>query len=560
MPLSHPHLPLLGNPVTPRYAAATNRGENGFVLATVLLFLVVVTVGIFFAAGLTRTNVQIVNNEHNQKEAFAAAEAGIDEALYRISLIGGDTAAITGINGGTAFDASLAPSVPGRDTTSGASDYGITSADTSSTSQILFVTTAPVAGQNDRVPSLQPPATNRSLYSTNAADSAPVDMTTTTNLTIGWDLCNAAQAAVGASIGCAGGAGSIRQYPPGATVQRSVVKIVSTGQSGSARQRITVRAVDCIPSGGFGNGSVVSLGGICSTDSLGFNGSTNLTAAGAVQVNAGADKANPAAQCVSADTGGAHSAITASAIRTVGSANGNFNPPAETGVLPAGDPYAALLPPCFTGGPLQCQGVMITQLGRKNGAACGGTASNPALCTANSATDVLSPGIYYGGISITKDGVQLQSGTYVVAGGGFNLQGNTTGGAFVYNTSDPDPVGQTKAAGAPGAFDADDGSLAAPTTGDFAGVVLFQDRAVTVGISLQGGSATRVLDGLVYALNANLFIKGGAHSATTISGSLIVKNLTLQGGTELYVQNASTPPPTSSCGTYTYIPISWQDF
>jgi len=203
--------------------------------------------------------------------------------------------------------------------------------------------------------------------------------------------------------------------------------------------------------------------------------------------------------------------------------------------------------------------MLITQLGRKNGAACGGTAANPALCTANNATDILSPGIYYGGISITKDGVQLQPGTYIMVGGGFDVGGDTTGNAFVYNTSDPDPVGKTKAAGAAGTFDIDSGSMAAPTTGDFAGVALFQDRAVSLGISLQGGNATRVIDGLVYALNANLFIKGGAHSATTIGGALIVKNLTLQGGTELYVQNASTPPPTASCGTYAYVPISWQD-
>ena len=341
----------------PRFTTASNRREDGFVLATVLVFLLVLTLSVFFSAGMTRTDVQVVNNEQNQKEAFAAAEAGVDEALYRLSLTGGDTAAITGINGGTAFDASLAPTVPGRNTTNGASDVGITYTDLLSTSQVLFVTSAPAPGQNNQVPTLQPPATNRGLYSTSSPDSAPLDIRTslTENLTIGWDRCTPAQAAIGASIGCGGGAGSIRQYPPGAATTRPVVKIVSTGQSGSARQRITVRAADCIPATNNGNGGIVSLGGVCS-QGVGLNGAGTITAAGLVQINAGANSNNPST-CTAASTGGAQSSITGSQINVVGGVSGNFNPAANTGVLPTADPYAGanLLPPCFTGAPSPCQ-------------------------------------------------------------------------------------------------------------------------------------------------------------------------------------------------------------
>src|SRR5207249_12313628 len=106
------------------------RRESGFVLATVLVFLVVLSLTAFFAAKLTRTDVQVVNNLQNEKEALFAAEAGVNEALYRLGLIGGDRATIAGVNSGNAFDASLAPGVlapnsPVRDTTNGASDYGI---------------------------------------------------------------------------------------------------------------------------------------------------------------------------------------------------------------------------------------------------------------------------------------------------------------------------------------------------------------------------------------------------------------------------------------------------
>jgi hypothetical protein len=561
----------------PRFTTAPNRREGGFVLATVLVFLVVLTLGIFFGAGLTRTDIQVVNNEQNQKKAFAAAEAGVAEALYRMSLVGGDTAAITGINGGTAFVASLSPTAPGRDTTNGASAYGIKNTDTASTSQILLATTAPVSGQNSQVPSLQPPATNRSLYSTNAADTAPVDMTATANLTIGWELCTAAQAAVGASIGCGGGTGSIRQYPPGAPTTRPVVKIVSTGQSGSARQHITVRAADCIPSSGSGNGGIVSLGGICS-QGVSLNGAGTITAAGAIQINAGATSPNPST-CTAASTGGAQSSITGRKINVVGGVSGNFTPPATTGVLPATDPYsgANLLPPCFKDGPAQCQGTPPLQLGGiKNGAACGGTASFPAVCTASSNGDVLSPGIYYGGIRISAgtagNPVHLQPGEYIIAGGGFaSTSGNNyvvsdSGGVFIYNTVDPS---KTTGAGAAGQFNLANGNtlanLVSPTSGTFEGLVLYQDR--TLGpqppppdVSITGGNALHILDGLVYAPGANFNVQGGTSASTTIGGSLIVDSITMIGASSLIVQNPANPLPTQACQTIAYVPVGWQDF
>jgi hypothetical protein len=569
----------------PRFTAALNRREDGFVLATVLVFMLVLTLSVFFGAGLTRTDVQVVNNEQNQKEAFRAAEAGIDEALYRLSLVGGDRATITGVNSGNSFEASLAPTVPGRDTTNGASDVGIVYTDAASTSQILFVTTAPASGQNNRTPSLQPPATNRSLYSTNAADTTvPVNMDATTNLTIGWERCTAAQAAVGGSIGCGGGTGSLRQFPPGAATTRPLVKIVSTGQSGTARQRLTVLAADCIPASNNGNGGIVSLGPICN-QGVGLNGAGTINAAGLIQINAGAQPNTPnpnydPSTCTAASTGGAGSSITGRQINVSGGVNGNFNPPANTGVLPTADPYAGanLLPPCFTGGASPCQPIPTPAPGAKNtGAgfvACGGTASSPAPCTASSNGNVLSPGIYYGGIRISAgtagNPIHLQSGIYIMAGGGFSsTSGNNyvvsdSGGVFIYNTYDPSSPTSTN--GRANEFNLANGNtlanLVSPTSGTFAGTVLYQDRTLSPqpDISITGGNALHILDGLVYAPGANFNVQGGTPASTTIGGSLIVNSITMIGASSLIVQNPANPLPIQACQTVAYVPIGWQDF
>ena len=396
----------------------------------------------------------------------------------------------------------------------------------------------------------------------------------TENLTIGWERCTAAQAAVGASIGCGGGTDSIRQYPPGAATTRPVVKIESTGQSGSARQRITVRATDCIPASGNGNGGIVSLGPICN-QGVSLNGAGTITAAGLIQINAGAASNNPST-CTAASTGGAGSSITGREIRVVGGVNGNFNPPATTGVLPTADPYAGanLLPPCFTGGATPCQGSPPTALqGTKNGVACGGTASSPAICTASSNGDVLSPGVYYGGIRISAgtagNPIHMQSGEYIIAGGGFaSTSGNNyvvsdAGGVFIYNTSDPS---HPNGAGADGQFNLANGNtlanLVSPTSGTFEGVVLYQDRTLSPqpDISITGGNALHILDGLVYAPGANFNVQGGTPASTTIGGSLIVNGITMIGASSLIVQNPANPLPTQACQTIAYVPIGWQDF
>ena len=154
-------------------------------------------------------------------------------------------------------------------------------------------------------------------------------------------------------------------------------------------------------------------------------------------------------------------------------------------------------------------------------------------------------------------------------GGGFSsTSGNNyvvsnSGGVFIYNTSDPShPTGT----GAAASFNLANGNtlanLVAPSSGTFAGVVLYQDRTLSPqpDISITGGNALHILDGLVYAPGANFNVQGGTPASTTIGGSLIVNSISMIGASSLIVQNPATPVPTAACQTFAYVPIGWQDF
>ena len=209
--------------------------QGGFILATVLVFLVVLSLTAFLAARLTRTDVQVVNNLQNEREAFAIAESGVDEAVYRMSLAMGDKATVSGVNGGTAFNASLSPVVPGRAAPGGVTPYGLDSGLRTRRRTCADRSVEPAAPRPERT------ATSFRAFSRLLrgsfirprhadADTNAVSVDSTANLTIGWDIC-----ANNTDPGCAAGANTIRQLP--LSHPRNVVKIVSTGQSGNAAEK-----------------------------------------------------------------------------------------------------------------------------------------------------------------------------------------------------------------------------------------------------------------------------------------------------------------------------------
>ena len=129
----------------------------------------------------------------------------------------------------------------------------------------------------------------------------------------------------------------------------------------------------------------------------------------------------------------------------------------------------------------------------------GHTRSAAPLTSSETAQFTLQPGTYFGGIQITGNAnVTFSPGTYILAGGGLTVTGNSalkgTGVTF-YNTS------ATGYAYAPIDLTGNEtANLSAPTSGTFEGFLFFQDPSVPVGsagITVVGNSSS-TFDGIVY--------------------------------------------------------------
>jgi len=115
----------------------------------------------------------------------------------------------------------------------------------------------------------------------------------------------------------------------------------------------------------------------------------------------------------------------------------------------------------------------------------------------------LSPGIYCSGLSI-KGGATLQAGVYVIKGPlTINSQAAVTGtGVTFYLTGSQ--AGFTINAGA--AL-----SLEAPKTGDYGGLLIFQDRTANAGATntLNGSAGTKLV-GAIYTATQTVSVSGGS--------------------------------------------------
>jgi hypothetical protein len=262
--------------------------------------------------------------------------------------------------------------------------------------------------------------------------------------------------------------------------------------------------------------------------SLTTNGNVSVTASGKIVVDSSAGKA--------ANITGNSGSIVGSEIDVVGGLSGktnNFNAPTAGSTSdvfsnnsnnyvddPLGPNGTNLPAPSLSGLPTR---------------GAGPNAYNAAQ------NEVLQPGIYAGGISVTQAGVQMASGTYVIEGKtGFSVStGKATvtsqaGGVLIYLTED------SKGNYAPLSFQANTAVALAPmTTGTYAGITIFQDRNAPVGTSLsfQGGTGTNIT-GLVYAPNGAVTLSGG----NVLQGNnFIVNTMTLSGNNTLNIPNPVTP-------------------
>jgi len=178
--------------------------------------------------------------------------------------------------------------------------------------------------------------------------------------------------------------------------------------------------------------------------------------------------------------------------------------------------------------------------------------NSPSGCTeqnfkvtgnSNESTTV-SPGRYCGGMSLQSGIITMQSGTYIMDGGDFEIRANAqvTGVGVtivLLNASSNDPK-VTINGGA-------DIKLSAPTSGTYAGVLFFQDRDSAGGPQTFNGNSTTDLKGTLYFPATKVRFLGN-NTSTGGCTHIIANTIEFQG-------NAGIGNDCSSAGT-TQIAIS----
>ena len=238
-------------------------------------------------------------------------------------------------------------------------------------------------------------------------------------------------------------------------------------------------------------------------------GGTSLTTSGSASISArGADiiVASRSSQAVRTEGSSQIRAEPPHRIRVAGgTSGGGFTPPPETGVtVPVNDPFAAYPPPDTDGVPVRT--------------CCG---------------PVLSPGIYPGGIN-TSGTVTMQPGIYILQGGGLSLQGGASRisgtGVLIFNTTSSYPA--TGGTCGPIEFQSNSFDLTAPTSGTYRGLVLWQDAACTLPMSL-GGSASGQVVGTIYLPTA-AFEMGGS-STVNLNSAVVTRSIDLSASSQMRV-------------------------
>jgi Flp pilus assembly protein TadG len=207
-----------------------------------------------------------------------------------------------------------------------------------------------------------------------------------------------------------------------------------------------------------------------------------------------------------------------------GGTSGCITPAPVTGAASAGDPLAGIDPP--TAG------------------------SCTPIPTIGHQAVTLNPGTYCGSISLqSSDNVTLNPGNYIFKSGGGNSCGlsasaNSTltgNGVFLF-FQDNCSV----------AFSGNGNiNLSAPTSGQYQGVLMYEDRANSTPSALTGGSGQQ-LNGILYFPDALLHYAGGSSSSINApAATIIAYNLQLDGSS--YIWNAGTSVYLNSFAGYAII-------
>ena len=153
----------------------------------------------------------------------------------------------------------------------------------------------------------------------------------------------------------------------------------------------------------------------------------------------------------------------------------------------------------------------------------------------------LQPGVYQGGIHVTGlSAVVMQSGIYVMQGGGFVVDSNATvtgNQVMIYNTTS-----SSYASGAISVGGLSKVILTAPMSGVYQGINFFQDRSMTTPLALAGTGLTSIT-GVVYAAEAAVNLTGGALvGADLLGGAFVANSMTIGGLGAINVSLGLNPP------------------
>lgn len=168
------------------------------------------------------------------------------------------------------------------------------------------------------------------------------------------------------------------------------------------------------------------------------------------------------------------------------------------------------------------------------------TSVSSMSCTANRmnarGTVTLSPGKYCNGLGVTNGTVTFQPGTYYIDGGDFDVKGTSTltgnGVTFVLTGDTSAKVGTLKVAGGTVA------NLSAATSGDYAGVLIYQDgKATALNSNTVLGGSSMEMKGALYFPNGDIKFSGGSGSQPACL-QIIARKVTFQGNG--YVSNDAT--------------------
>ena len=139
------------------------------------------------------------------------------------------------------------------------------------------------------------------------------------------------------------------------------------------------------------------------------------------------------------------------------------------------------------------------------------TFCGPVSLNGNTSTATLSPGFYYGGISINgNQAIAFNPGTYILGGGGLSINGNTSSmsgtGVTFYDTTG---LGSYKGITLNGNTQV---NLSAPTSGSLEGILFFQDRSIPTSgaASVINGNSASTFNGAIYFPTTKLTYNGNS--------------------------------------------------